>query len=98
MEGRAGAPAPQSASPKGAPMVTRFHPARAAPPSEAPAAERPGPPRARRGLPESRRYRLKRRLLGPPLVREQLATERLSNPVALAVLSSDVLSSSAYAT
>ena len=49
-------------------------------------------------LPESRAYRLKRRLLGPPLVREQLADERLSNPVALAVLSSDVLSSSAYAT
>ncbi|HZT64927.1 MAG TPA: amino acid permease [Acidimicrobiales bacterium] len=49
-------------------------------------------------LPETFGYRLKRRLLGPPLVREQLIDERLSNPVALAILSSDVMSSSAYAT
>ncbi len=49
-------------------------------------------------LPESFGYRLKRRLLGPPLVREQLEDQRLSNQVALAILSSDVMSSSAYAT
>jgi amino acid transporter len=47
-------------------------------------------------LPESLTYRLKRRLLGPPLVSEQLHTERLGKPTALAVLSSDVVSSSAY--
>src|SRR5207249_1257525 len=49
-------------------------------------------------LPESLGYRIKKRLLGPPLVSEQLRTERLGRPTALAVLSSDVLSSSAYAT
>lgn len=46
--------------------------------------------------PETFRYRLKNWLLGPPLVTEQLATERLGKPTALAVLSSDVISSSAY--
>ncbi|HEY3701937.1 MAG TPA: APC family permease, partial [Acidimicrobiales bacterium] len=49
-------------------------------------------------LPESLGYRIKKRLLGPPLVSEQLRTQRLGKPTALAVLSSDVLSSSAYAT
>ncbi|HEY7917730.1 MAG TPA: amino acid permease [Acidimicrobiales bacterium] len=48
-------------------------------------------------LPESLRYRVKRRLLGPPLVSDQLAGQRLGKPTALAVLSSDVMSSSAYA-
>ncbi|MEO1003444.1 MAG: APC family permease [Cyanobacteria bacterium J06638_7] len=38
------------------------------------------------------------RLLGPPLVRRAAAHERLSNAQALAVLSSDALSSVAYAT
>jgi amino acid transporter len=42
--------------------------------------------------------RLRRRLLGPPLRTDQDAAERLSNPVALAILSSDALSSVAYAT
>jgi amino acid transporter len=49
-------------------------------------------------LPESRAYRLKRLLLGPPLISDQLNSERLGKPTALAVLSSDVMSSSAYAT
>ncbi len=49
-------------------------------------------------LPESTAYRLKRRLLGPPLISDQLVNQRLSKPTALAVLSSDVMSSSAYAT
>jgi amino acid transporter len=48
-------------------------------------------------LPETASYRLKRRLLGPPLVSEQLRSERLGKPIALAVLSSDVMSSAAYA-
>ena len=48
-------------------------------------------------LPESRRYRVKRTLLGPPLVSDQLEGQRLGKPTALAVLSSDVMSSSAYA-
>ena len=49
-------------------------------------------------IPESFGYRLKRRLLGPPLVTEQLSEERLTNPVALGVLSSDCISSTAYGT
>ena len=49
-------------------------------------------------LPETLRYRLKNKLLGPPLASDRQATERLGKPTALAVLSSDVISSSAYAT
>jgi amino acid transporter len=41
---------------------------------------------------------LKRRLLGPPLVNEQLHEERLSRPLALGVLSCDGISSAAYGT
>jgi amino acid transporter len=48
-------------------------------------------------LPETFSYRVKRRLLGPPLVSDQLEGQRLGKPTALAVLSSDVMSSSAYA-
>src|SRR3954452_2989238 len=48
--------------------------------------------------PDTRGYRLKSRLLGPPLHTEQLAHERLGKPTALAVFASDNLSSSAYAT
>jgi amino acid transporter len=44
------------------------------------------------------RDRLKDRLLGPALPNEALAHERLGNPTALAVFSSDALSSTAYAT
>src|SRR5207302_881597 len=43
-------------------------------------------------------YRLKNKLLGPPLHTEQLQHERLGKPTALAVFASDNLSSSAYAT
>jgi amino acid transporter len=49
-------------------------------------------------LPETLRYRLKDALLGPPLATERQSMERLGKPTALAVLSSDVISSSAYAT
>jgi amino acid transporter len=49
-------------------------------------------------LPENARYRLKNTLLGPPLATERQAVERLGKPTALAVLSSDVISSSAYST
>jgi amino acid transporter len=49
-------------------------------------------------LPESLAYRFKRYVLGPPLVSDNLAGQRLGKPTALAVLSSDVMSSSAYAT
>ena len=48
-------------------------------------------------LPENLNYRVKRFLLGPPLVNDQLQGQRLGKPTALAVLSSDVMSSSAYA-
>jgi amino acid transporter len=49
-------------------------------------------------LPESIGYAIKCLVLGKPLVSEQLKTERLSNPVALGVLSPDAISSSAYGT
>jgi amino acid transporter len=49
-------------------------------------------------LPETVTYRVKRFLLGPPLVSDELVGQRLGKPTALAVLSSDVMSSSAYAT
>ncbi len=47
---------------------------------------------------ESLGYAIKRRLLGPPLVTEQLSEERLSKPLALGVLAPDGISSSAYGT
>jgi amino acid transporter len=47
---------------------------------------------------ESLGYSVKRRLLGRPLVNEQLSEQRLSNPLALGVLSPDGISSSAYGT
>lgn len=43
-------------------------------------------------------YTFKRLFLGKPLVNEQLHEEKLSNPVALGVLSPDAISSSAYGT
>jgi amino acid transporter len=49
-------------------------------------------------LPESFWYSAKRKLLGPPMVNEQLRTERLSKPLALGVLSCDGISSAAYGT
>jgi amino acid transporter len=49
-------------------------------------------------FPETLRYRLKNKLLGPPLVSEQLTTERLGRPTALGVLAPDCISSSAYGT
>jgi amino acid transporter len=47
-------------------------------------------------LPEHLGYRLKRRVLGPPLTTDQLQHETLSKKLALGVLSSDCISSSAY--
>jgi amino acid transporter len=49
-------------------------------------------------VPDGRWYGAKRRLLGSPLVTEQLSSQRLSKPLALGVLSSDGLSSAAYGT
>ncbi len=43
-------------------------------------------------------YRAKCRVLGPPLVTEQLGNQRLSRPLALGILSCDGLSSAAYGT
>ena len=54
------------------------------------------PPRSRRY--ESPGYRAKRVLLGPALRTSQLLHERISKRVALAVFSSDPISSTAYAT
>src|ERR1700712_2336839 len=49
-------------------------------------------------VPERFGYRVKRVLLGPPLVSSQLHEEKLSKKIALGVLSSDCISSSAYGT
>jgi amino acid transporter len=50
------------------------------------------------GLPDTFWYTTKRRLLGPPLVNQDLGEQRLSKPLALGVLSPDGISSSAYGT
>ena len=52
----------------------------------------------RAGLPDTFWYTTKRRLLGPPLVNQDLGEQRLSKPLALGVLSPDGISSSAYGT
>jgi amino acid transporter len=49
-------------------------------------------------VPEGFWYSVKRRLLGPPMVNEQLRHQRLSKTLALGVLSPDGISSSAYGT
>jgi len=68
-----------------------------------PAVEDPGPSQAPPPsqsvleLPEPVSYRIKNKLLGPPLNTARLIHERLGKPTALAVFASDNLSSSAYA-
>src|ERR1700734_1743794 len=52
----------------------------------------------RGSLPDTFWYSSKTKLLGPPLVNEQLGEQRLSKPLALGVLSPDGISSSAYGT
>ena len=49
-------------------------------------------------IPEPMGYRLKNKVLGPPLHSDRLEHETLDNPTALAVFASDNLSSCAYAT
>jgi amino acid transporter len=56
------------------------------------------PPPDGSSLPDGLWYTAKKRLLGPPLVNEQLGEQRLSKPLALGVLSPDGISSSAYGT
>ncbi len=58
----------------------------------------PRPAPCRVSVDEPVGYRVKNKLLGPPLNTDQLAHERLGKPTALAVFASDNLSSSAYAT
>lgn len=81
------ATAPESSAPTAAPEASG---------PQAPVADRCNPTKV--DVPESTRYRLKKRLLGSPLHTEELASERLGKPTALAVFASDNLSSSAYAT
>src|SRR6266699_788509 len=61
-------------------------------------ADAAGEPAAGRveGLPETFWYSVKRRLLGPPLVSNQLRSERLSKVLGLGVLSCDGISSANY--
>ncbi|MDT3398676.1 APC family permease [Streptomyces sp. B1866] len=64
----------------------RPSPGSAPPPRAAPSPEPP----------DRLAYRVKRLLLGPPLVTEHIRHEKLSNPSALGVLASDCISSTAY--
>jgi amino acid transporter len=66
--------------------------------NKAPTGPKPLPPAPKAELPETLRYRIKNRLLGRPLPTDDLEHERLGIPTALAVFSSDCISSSAYAT
>src|ERR1700728_4270247 len=86
-----GSPPGVGGEPRPAPPI----PARPAPPPKAPLAMSID---AAAQFPETFRYRLKNKLLGPPLVSEQLTSERLSRPIALGVLAPDCISSSAYGT
>ncbi len=66
-------------------------------------AEIPGSPTAATveasiDIPERVSYKIKRKLLGQPLVTASLAEEKLSKKAALGVLSSDCISSAAYGT
>ncbi|HLX77358.1 MAG TPA: APC family permease, partial [Acidimicrobiales bacterium] len=70
----------------------------AAAPSDRVVAPSALPSYARPELPETIGYKLTKALLGPPLSSDRQSKERLGKPTALAVLSSDVISSSAYAT
>jgi amino acid transporter len=65
---------------------------------EAKAQLRQVPPRPAEERYQSLGYRAKKVLLGPPFKTAQLAHERISKRVALAVFSSDPISSTAYAT
>jgi amino acid transporter len=65
-------------------------------PARGPGATSPRPPGG--SQPDGWLYTMKRRLLGPPLVNDQLGEQRLSKPLALGVLSPDGISSSAYGT
>jgi amino acid transporter len=49
-------------------------------------------------IPEPLSYRMKRRLLGPPLVTERLSIERLGKVMALGVIAPDMISSTNYGT
>jgi amino acid transporter len=64
--------------------------------SQAAAADAPPALSATVTVPETLGYRFKRRLLGRPLVSDQLHQEKLSNPIALGVMAIDCISSSAY--
>ncbi len=100
-------PAASGPDPAGAGLPVSAGPTTAPPPTTAPGngARLPGArraptatPSASVDLPETLRYRLKNTLLGPPIASDRQSSERLGRPTALAVLSSDVISSSAYAT
>ncbi|HLI45045.1 MAG TPA: amino acid permease [Acidimicrobiales bacterium] len=92
--GKAGQPGPgerAGSSPDGAP-------ARAAGATPVAEPRPPEPPPGSFVLTEPWRYRLKLKLLGPPLTTERLSEEKLSKVLALGVLSPDMISSSAYGT
>ncbi|MBW8805714.1 MAG: amino acid permease [Catenulisporales bacterium] len=70
--------------------------ARPQPPAPKATVAAPGALAAHVNLPESLRYRVKKRILGKPLVNDELHGEKLNNPTALGVMGIDMISSSAY--
>jgi amino acid transporter len=82
-------------TPKDAPVGVHFAPVAPLAVLTPPPAE---PADAGAAYPEAFRYRVKNKLLGRPLVSEQLKHERLRRPIALGVLAPDCISSSAYGT
>ncbi|HEV2345670.1 MAG TPA: amino acid permease [Actinocrinis sp.] len=87
-------PEPDEEDGRGEMTTSTTGPAQAAPPTTA----TPPALSATVTVPESLGYRVKRKLLGKPLVTDQLHAEKLSRPIALGVLAPDCVSSSAYGT
>ncbi|HEY2042001.1 MAG TPA: amino acid permease [Jatrophihabitans sp.] len=79
--------------------TTSLAPPNAGPPARVSKGEKAAPALTTSiSMPERLSYRVKRVLLGPPLVSSQLHEEKLTKRLALGVLSSDCISSSAYGT
>ncbi|MFL6111917.1 MAG: amino acid permease [Catenulispora sp.] len=70
--------------------------ARPKPPVQEATVAAPGALAADVNLPESLGYRVKKRILGKPLVNDELHGEKLNNPTALGIMGIDMISSSAY--
>ena len=80
---------PAETSEDSAPSLPSVSPSVPVVPTPVPAGPRPIPVAPHTELPETRRFRIKNRMLGPALHTDQLEHERLGKPTALAVFASD---------